>query len=195
MSWRRAFSAGTLDAFDFFLLVFVLTDIAGEFGTRITEVTFAILLTLVMRPVGAFLFGRAADRYGRRRGMFMIGVLPALLVLFIRRSVPESPSSSRRPAAEGGTLAVLRAHWRLGVYAIVLMTAFNFFSHGSQDLYPTFLEVQLICRRKRSAPSRWSTTSGPSWAASSSARGRSGSAAAVRSSSPRCCRCRPCRSG
>jgi SHS family lactate transporter-like MFS transporter len=37
---------------------------------------------------------------------------------------------------------VLRSHWRLGIYAIVLMTAFNFFSHGTQDLYPTFLQVQ-----------------------------------------------------
>ena len=55
-----------LDAFDFFLLVFVLKDIAQEFNTQITEVTFAIVLTLAMRPVGAFLFGRAADRWGRR---------------------------------------------------------------------------------------------------------------------------------
>jgi SHS family lactate transporter-like MFS transporter len=39
----------------------------AEFNTQITEVTFAILLTLAMRPVGAYLFGRAADRWGRRR--------------------------------------------------------------------------------------------------------------------------------
>ena len=61
------FLGWTLDAFDFFLLVFVLKDIAQEFNTQITEVTFAILLTLAMRPVGAYLFGRAADRWGRRR--------------------------------------------------------------------------------------------------------------------------------
>jgi SHS family lactate transporter-like MFS transporter len=36
----------------------------------------------------------------------------------------------------------LRSHWKLGIYAIVLMTAFNFFSHGTQDVYPTFLQVQ-----------------------------------------------------
>ena len=60
------FLGWTLDAFDFFLLVFVLKDIAQEFNTQITEVTFAILLTLAMRPVGAYLFGRAADRWGRR---------------------------------------------------------------------------------------------------------------------------------
>jgi SHS family lactate transporter-like MFS transporter len=224
-----SFLGWTLDAFDFFLLVFVLKDIAQEFHTDITTVTVAILLTLAMRPVGAFLFGRAADRWGRRptlmvdvlfysiiefasgfapsltaflvlraiygiamggewgvgasltmesippqargfvsgllqsgypagyflasivygllfqyigwRGMFMVGVLPALLVLYIRRSVPESPSW-KPSTARSNTLAVLKSHWRLGIYAVLLMTAFNFFSHGTQDLYPTFLEVQ-----------------------------------------------------
>jgi MFS transporter, SHS family, lactate transporter len=224
-----SFLGWTLDAFDFFLLVFVLKDIAQEFNTDVTQVTVAILLTLAMRPVGAFLFGRAADRWGRRptlmvdvlfysaiefasgfapsltallilravygiamggewgvgasltmesipphargfvsgllqsgypfgyfiasivyallfqyigwRGMFMVGVIPALLVLYIRRSVPESPSW-KPAAARGNTLAVLKSHWRLGIYAVLLMTAFNFFSHGTQDLYPTFLQVQ-----------------------------------------------------
>src|SRR4029077_14883901 len=225
-----SFLGWTLDAFDFFLLVFVLKDIAQEFGAPIPDVTFAILLTLAMRPLGAFLFGRAADRWGRRptlmadvllysilefasgfspnptvllvlralygvamggewgvgasltmesipphargfvsgllqsgypagyflasivygllfpiigwRGMFMVGVLPALLVFYIRRNVPESPSWDRAAAARGDTLTILKSHWRLGIYAIVLMTAFNFFSHGTQDIYPTFLEVQ-----------------------------------------------------
>jgi MFS transporter, SHS family, lactate transporter len=224
-----SFLGWTLDAFDFFLMVFVLKDIASEFQTDVTEVTVAILLTLAMRPIGAFLFGRAADRWGRRptlmvdvllysviefasgfapsltallvlraiygiamggewgvgasltmesvppqargfvsgllqsgyptgyflasivygllfqyigwRGMFMIGVVPALLVLYIRRNVPESPSW-RPTTAAGGTLAVVKSHWRLGIYAVLLMTAFNFFSHGTQDLYPTFLQVQ-----------------------------------------------------
>ncbi len=225
------FLGWTLDAFDFFLLVFVLKDIAAEFHTEIANVTIAILLTLAMRPIGAFLFGRAADRWGRRptlmvnvalysllefasgfspnltvlivlralygiamggewgvgasltmesipphargfvsgllqsgyptgyflasivygllfqyigwRGMFMVGVLPALLVLYIRSHVPESPTFDRAAAqSSGGTLDVLREHWRLAIYAICLMTAFNFFSHGTQDIYPTFLEVQ-----------------------------------------------------
>jgi SHS family lactate transporter-like MFS transporter len=219
----------TLDAFDFFLMVFVLRDIAKEFNTEITSVTYAIFLTLALRPIGAFLFGRAADRWGRRptlmvdvlfyslvefasgfapdltallilraiygvamggewgvgasltmesippkargwvsgllqsgypsgyflasivygllfqyigwRGMFMVGVLPALLVLYIRRNVPESPSW-KPSTGHDNTLAVLRSHWKLGLYAILLMTAFNFFSHGTQDLYPTFLQVQ-----------------------------------------------------
>jgi MFS transporter, SHS family, lactate transporter len=219
-----------LDAFDFFLLVFVLKDIAQEFGSNVSDVSFAILLTLATRPIGAFLFGRAADRWGRRptlmvdvllysllefasgfspnltiffvlralygvamggewgvgasltmesipphsrgfvsgllqsgypmgyflaslvyallfpiigwRGMFMVGVLPALLVLYIRSRVPESPSWNRAAAARSDTLSMLKSHWRLGLYAVALMTAFNFFSHGTQDLYPTFLEVQ-----------------------------------------------------
>ncbi|WP_366145024.1 MFS transporter [Bradyrhizobium sp.] len=226
-----SFLGWSLDAFDFFLLVFVLKDIAAEFHTDISNVTLAILLTLAMRPVGAFVFGRAADRFGRRpalmvdillysvlefasgfapnltvlivlralygiamggewgvgasltmetipphargfvsgllqsgypagyfmasivygvlfpyigwRGMFMVGVIPALLVLYIRRTVPESPSWSKQAAVErGGTLAVLKSHWRLAIYAVVLMTALNFFSHGTQDIYPTFLQEQ-----------------------------------------------------
>jgi SHS family lactate transporter-like MFS transporter len=226
-----SFLGWSLDAFDFFLLVFVLKDIAAEFHTDISNVTLAILLTLAMRPVGAFIFGRAADKWGRRptlmvdillysvlefasgfapsltvliilralygvamggewgvgasltmetipphargfvsgllqsgypagyfmasivygvlfpyigwRGMFMVGVIPALLVLYIRRNVPESPGWSKKSEAErGGTLAVLQSHWKLALYAIVLMTAFNFFSHGTQDVYPTFLQVE-----------------------------------------------------
>ncbi|MGJ4941508.1 MFS transporter [Bradyrhizobium sp. HKCCYLS1011] len=226
-----SFLGWTLDAFDFFLLVFVLKDIAAEFHTEVADVSFAILLTLAMRPIGALLFGRAADRWGRRpalmvnvllysilefasgfapsltallvlralygiamggewgvgaslamesipphargfvsgllqsgyptgyflasivygllfsvigwRGMFMVGVIPALLVFYIRRNVPESPVFERsRAAKRPDMLQLLRQHWRLGLYAVVLMTAFNFFSHGTQDIYPTFLELQ-----------------------------------------------------
>jgi SHS family lactate transporter-like MFS transporter len=75
------------------------------------------------------------------RGLFMLGLLPALLVLYIRRNVPESPGWSREHAAAGTVLNVLRAHWRLAIYAICLMTCFNFYSHGTQDIYPTFLKV------------------------------------------------------
>ena len=56
------FLGWSLDAFDYFLLVFVLKDISQEFHTEITNVTIALLLALAMRPVGAFIFGRAADR-------------------------------------------------------------------------------------------------------------------------------------
>jgi SHS family lactate transporter-like MFS transporter len=61
-----SFLGWTLDAFDFFIVVFVLTDIAREFGKSKTEMAAAITLTLAMRPVGALIFGLIADRYGRR---------------------------------------------------------------------------------------------------------------------------------
>jgi MFS transporter, SHS family, lactate transporter len=231
---RHVVAAGflgwTLDAFDFFLLVFVITDVASEFDAAIGAVALALTLTLGLRPVGAFLFGRLADRYGRRpvlmidvatysllafatafspnltvflvlralfgiamggewgvgasltmetvrpesrgfvsgllqsgypcgyllasivfallyphigwRGMFMVGILPALLILYIRRSVPESPGWKPLAPELGGLAAMLRDHWPLALFGIVLMTAFNFLSHGTQDLYPTFLQVQ-----------------------------------------------------
>jgi MFS transporter, SHS family, lactate transporter len=219
-----------LDAFDFFLLVFVINDVAREFGTKNSSVAFAIMLTLALRPLGAFVFGRLADRYGRRpilmldvalysvfgfatafapnltvflvirglfgvamggewgvgasltmesiprsargfvsgilqsgypsgylfasivfallypmigwRGMFMVGIVPALLIFYIRTKVPESPAFRKESAASVTTLGVLTKHWKLALYAILLMTAFNFFSHGTQDLYPTFLQKQ-----------------------------------------------------
>src|SRR6185437_13488308 len=57
--------------------------------------------------------------------------------------VPESPGWTAEQADRtGGLFKVLREHWQLALYGIVLMTAFNFFSHGTQDIYPTFLQVQ-----------------------------------------------------
>ena len=232
---RNAFVASflgwMLDAFDFFLMVFVLRAIAAEFGSDVKSVALGITLTLAMRPLGALVFGLLADRYGRRpvlmvdilffsalelasafaptlvvllvlraafgfamggewgigaaltmetipakargtasgilqqgyafgylaaaiaygllfdrigwRGMFMVGVLPALLVVFIRRNVEESPAWERmRERPRRPLFAVLRTRVPLFVYVVVLMTAFNFFSHGTQDLYPTFLQAQ-----------------------------------------------------
>lgn len=227
----------TLDAFDFFLMVFVIKDVAHAFGVTKTDVAWATTLTLALRPVGAFVFGRLADRFGRRpvlmadvalysllgfatafspnligflviralfgiamggewgigasltmesirpeargivsgllqsgyptgyllasivyrnfyeplgaltglapwRSLFLVGILPALLILYIRRHVPESPGWSTENARSGTVLNVLKKHWALALYAILLMTAFNFFSHGTQDAYPTFLQVQ-----------------------------------------------------
>jgi SHS family lactate transporter-like MFS transporter len=225
-----SFLGWTFDAFDFFILVFVLGPIAAEFGVSITEVTFAIVLTLVTRPIGAFAFGRAADHYGRRptllvvillysalelvsafspnlqfllcaraffgialggvwgvgasltmesvppsargfvsgllqsgysggyllaalayaflfpilgwRGLFMIGALPALLSIYVIWNVQESPSwQAARGKKKASTWAVVKTHWGLAIYAVALMTAFNFFSHSTQDLYPTFLQT------------------------------------------------------
>jgi SHS family lactate transporter-like MFS transporter len=77
------------------------------------------------------------------RGMFFVGVAPALLVMYVRANVRESPAwvameKKQRPSL----IETLKRNWVLSVYAIILMTAFNFFSHGTQDLYPTFLREQ-----------------------------------------------------
>lgn len=92
--------------------------------------------------LASVVFGLLYEHVGWR-GMFFVGVVPALLVLYIRKSVPESPAwrvmeTHERP----GLIDTLKKNWVLSVYAIVLMTAFNFFSHGTQDLYPTFLREQ-----------------------------------------------------
>ena len=222
-----AYLGWTLDAFDFFLMVFMFREIARDLHASEQLVSTAVLVTLAMRPVGAFLFGRLADRVGRKpalawnvlgysllegasgfapdmtlllvvralfgiamggewgigsaiamesvppaargfvsgllqtgyptgyllaslatylfydllgwRGMFLLGVLPGVLVFFIRRAVTESPAwAEQRTRIRKGFFETLAVHWRLALYAIVLMTAFNFLSHGSQDGYPSF---------------------------------------------------------
>src|ERR1041384_1805826 len=60
------FLGWTLDAFDFFLVVMTLTAIGATFGKSDKDIAFTLLLTLGFRPVGAFIFGLIADRYGRR---------------------------------------------------------------------------------------------------------------------------------
>ena len=227
-----AYLGWTLDAFDFFLMVFMFKDISAELHSSMQVVSTAVLLTLAMRPVGAYLFGRLGDRFGRKptltwnilafsflemasgfaptmttlltiralfgiamggewgvgsalametippsargfvsgllqsgypsgyflaslavyllydrlgwRYMFVLGAIPAVLVFFIRRGIDESPAwLEQRHTPRLGIFAVLRRDWKLAVYGIVLMTAFNFFSHGSQDAYPSmFLKIQ-----------------------------------------------------
>lgn len=226
------FACWMLDAFDFFILVFVLSDLANWFHTDIANVSVSIMLTLAVRPLGALLFGRMAEKYGRRpvlmvnvlmfsvfellsawsptlaifiglrviygvamggiwgvasslametipdrsrglmsgvfqagypggyllasiafglffttlgwRGMFMIGALPILLLPWIYFKVPESPVwlAARERKESVALLPVIRSHWRLCIYLVLLMACFNFFSHGTQDLYPTFLKIQ-----------------------------------------------------
>ena len=271
-----SFLGWTLDAFDFFLMVFMFKVIAAEFHTDIKAVAIASTLTLAARPFGALVFGMMADRFGRRpvlmtnvvlysmvelasafapslavllilralfgfamggvwgvgaslalesvplkargvisgmlqegyaagyliasavffflfdrigwRGMFMVGAIPAVLAVFIQFSVRESPSFEAArgkapgrsplfllvlsllalvvaigPAVTGAFVKVsiinwiyfidaplalcglwfFRSHWKMALYVVAMMTAFNFLSHGTQDLYPTFLQKGL----------------------------------------------------
>lgn len=231
-----AFLGWALDAFDYFLLVFVINDVGKEFHASDYVVSLATFLTLAFRPVGALIFGILGDRFGRRiplivdivlysllelitgfapnmtaflviralfgigmggewglgsalaleslpasirgtfsgllqegyaagyliasvvygvafpyvgwRGLFMVGAIPALLSLFIRSSVQESPAwlqSRRSPSTTEkpmGVGQVIAANWKIFVYVVLMMTAFNFMSHGTQDVYPLFLKKE-----------------------------------------------------
>jgi MFS transporter, SHS family, lactate transporter len=226
-----SFLGWTLDAFDFFVLVFVLPNVAADFGKDIPALALTLTVTLAFRPVGAFFFGLIADRYGRRiplmidllfysvvevlsglapnyttflvlralfgigmggewgvgasltmekvpprwrgvlsgvlqegyavgyllaaccyffvfprwgwRAMFFVGGLPALLALFVRFRVKESAVWEKSKAESWGHLGRgIAAQWRLFLYITALMMMMNFVSHGTQDMYPTFLKLQ-----------------------------------------------------
>src|SRR3569833_2397414 len=77
------------------------------------------------------------------RGMFMVGIVPAILVFLIRMHVDESPAFEKRRAhRKPNPFVELAKNWKIALYLVVLMTAFNFLSHGSQDTYPLFLQKQ-----------------------------------------------------
>lgn len=228
------FLGWSLDAFDFFILILCVNALATQFHEKVSAITQAIFWTLAMRPVGAFLFGMLADRFGRRltlmidiiaysvfelasafapslkvflimralfgiamggewgvgaaltfetlpaegrggfsgllqqgyvvgcllaalvyrtlfpmlgwRGMFVIGALPAFLVIYIRTKVEESPAWLQGRVARQSESRVgkdILSHVGIFVFLVALMFAFNSFSHGTQDLYPTFLERNL----------------------------------------------------
>jgi len=231
---RNAVAAGflgwTLDAFDFFVLIFVLVPIATDFGRSIPAIALTITASLATRPVGAFLFGLLADRYGRRkllmanivfyslmevlsglahsypvffvlrllygvgmggnwgvgaslamesvptrwrgvvsgllqsgyamgnvlaatayytvyprwgwRAMFFVGAFPALLTLFICIKV-EEPEAWHQVRTDWATYrAAIFRNTRVFLYLVALMAMMNFISHGTQDMYPTFLQRQ-----------------------------------------------------
>jgi MFS transporter, SHS family, lactate transporter len=225
------FLGWSLDAFDFFILTFCVSAIATQFQAKVSAVAEAIFLTLAMRPVGAFLFGLMADRYGRRltlmvdiiaysvfelasafapslkallitralfgvamggewgvgaalafetlpaegrgffsgllqegyaagylmaalvyrtlfpmvgwRGMFVVGALPAFLIIYIRTKVEESPAWLQGRVSRESESRLGKDIWTyVGtfIFLVALMFCFNSFSHGTQDLYPTFLQ-------------------------------------------------------
>src|SRR5271163_596081 len=80
------------------------------------------------------LYGRTFGDYTVGwRGLFLLSILPAFLVLFIRTGVPESPAFvESQKVVKPPLLETLKAHWGLAIYAVVLMMCFNLFSHGTQ---------------------------------------------------------------
>ncbi len=91
--------------------------------------------------LAAVAYGLLFEQLGWR-GMFVIGAAPVLLLPFIYFCVEESPvwQAARQNKESTALLPVLRSHWKLCLYLVVLMAAFNFFSHGTRDLYPVFFE-------------------------------------------------------
>jgi SHS family lactate transporter-like MFS transporter len=86
------------------------------------------------------------------RGLFIVGATPALLALYVQVRVPESPvwlaAAKKRVATAGAQSRIERARQLTHfvptfLFLVVLMTAFMSFSHGTQDVYPTFLAVQM----------------------------------------------------
>jgi SHS family lactate transporter-like MFS transporter len=76
------------------------------------------------------------------RAMFLVGGLPALLTIYIRAKVPESEAWERTRPDRGQILGAIRSNLSSFLYLVALMTAMSLISHGTQDMYPTFLEKQ-----------------------------------------------------
>jgi SHS family lactate transporter-like MFS transporter len=232
---RNAVVAGflgwTFDAFDFFVLVFVLPAVANDFGRSIPALALTTTATLATRPIGAFIFGLLADRCGRRpvlianiafyslmevlsglapgytsflilrllygigmggnwgvgaslvlesvpakwrglasglmqqgyalgyllaagafytvfprwgwRMMFFIGVIPAALTLFICSKVQESEAWHQARTNWSTYRNAIFGNLRLFFYLVLLLAMMNFIAHGTQDMYPTYLQRQL----------------------------------------------------
>jgi SHS family lactate transporter-like MFS transporter len=225
------FSSWLMDALDFFLVTFTLTAMAREFGKTDAQMSLVITMTMLCRPIGGFLFGLLADRYGRKiplminmsayaaagimtgfapnytslliiraafgivmggtwgvgtslamegasakhrgllsgllqegyaagnvlaailffffnglgwRMLFILTSLPAIpLVLYIHFKVRESAVWQRTAAIKiswGDQFREINRHWKLFAYLLAFMTMMMFASHGTQDMYPTFLQ-------------------------------------------------------
>jgi SHS family lactate transporter-like MFS transporter len=236
-AFTGAFLGWTMDAFDYFIVVLVYAEVGKDLGVSLTTMALLTTATLVMRPVGALVFGLWADRVGRRtplvvdvlfysvvgflcafapnftvlfvlrllygigmggewglgaalamekvpasrrgffsgvlqqgystgyllaavayylidphlgwRGMFAVSIVPGLLALFVRTRVRESAAweqTRERVALTRTTPGQVFRNplvLRRFVYLVLLMTAFNWMSHGTQDVYPTFLKEGL----------------------------------------------------
>lgn len=235
-SFAAAYLGWAMDAFDYFLVVLIYAQIAEDFGKSLTEMSLITTMTLIMRPVGAFIFGLWADRAGRRiplmvdvafysvvgflcafapnfwvlmilrmlygigmggewglgaalamekipakrrgffsgilqggysmgyllaslaflvlntwwglswRWMFALSIVPAIISLIIRSRVEESEvwRESRQRFKSNttsvGDIVKNPKIWKRFIFLVLLMTAFNWMSHGTQDVYPTFLK-------------------------------------------------------
>jgi SHS family lactate transporter-like MFS transporter len=228
------FSGWLLDAFDFFLVTFCLTSIAREFHKSDAQIALLITMTMICRPLGGFLFGLLADRYGRRRPLmvnmgayavagiltglapnyttllvvraafgvvmggtwgvgaslamegapvrrrgllsgllqegyaagnvlaamfyffcsnffnwrmlFILSTLPAVplvayIVFFVKESKVWEQSKADQRSWNQQSREIL-SHWKLFLYLLLFMTMMLFASHGTQDMYPTFLQRQ-----------------------------------------------------
>lgn len=249
ITWRQwnfigvAFLGWTWDAFDFFSVSLTTTYLAEEFDRPVSDITWGITLVLMLRSVGAVIFGLLSDRYGRKwpfignlvlfivlelgtgfcntyeqflgvraiygiamgglygnaastaledcpveargiisgllqegyafgyllvviftralvdttgnwRALYWFGAGPPVLIILYRLMLPETDTYLAQRALEGaehesagkafvnqGKVA-FKKYWLMFVYLVLLMAGMNFMSHGSQDLYPTFLTAQ-----------------------------------------------------
>jgi len=88
------------------------------------------------------------------RGLFILGAAPALLAFYVQARVPESPvwlagagkRQTEKVERHWSWPGQLRHHLPMFLFLVALMTAFMSFSHGTQDVYPTFLVVQMRLR-------------------------------------------------
>ena len=232
---RNAVLAGflgwTLDAFDFFILVMVISAVAKDFHVTVPAIAAALMGSLMTRPIGAILFGIMADRYGRKlplmlnvifyatisflsglaptyrifvilrllfgigmggewgvgasltmesvpvklrgflsgilqggytfgfllaalayytifphwgwRMMFFVGGAPALLALFVRYKVKETEAWHQSRTDWKSYRKAIAANWRRFLYMLLLLMFMNSMSHGTQDMFPTYLTRQL----------------------------------------------------